>query len=51
LDGDIYLREAHDIAEEIIESLTIIFPKAEIIIHQDPVGNDERVDYREEFKI
>jgi ferrous-iron efflux pump FieF len=34
------LKEAHAIADEIEESLLTVFPKAQIIIHQDPVCED-----------
>jgi ferrous-iron efflux pump FieF len=40
LDPEISLREAHRISDEIEAELLIVFPGAEIIIHQDPAGYD-----------
>jgi len=37
LDKSINLQQAHDIADEIEASLTIHFPRADILIHPDPV--------------
>lgn len=41
LDPEISLREAHRISDEIEASLLLLFPGAEVIIHQDPAGYDE----------
>lgn len=38
------LVEAHDIAEEVMEMMENAFPGAEVLIHQDPEGVDERRD-------
>jgi len=38
LDDDLPLIEAHHIADEIEASLLNLYPNAEIIIHQDPIG-------------
>jgi ferrous-iron efflux pump FieF len=42
LDGDISLREAHQISDAVEKELLRRFPGAEIIIHQDPHGVAER---------
>jgi len=49
LNGEITLNTAHEIAELIMQDLLIIFPLAEIIIHQDPEGVEEEVNYREKI--
>lgn len=41
LDPEITLREAHRISDEIEAKLLSVFPGAQIIIHQDPLGVDE----------
>ena len=41
LDGDLLLREAHEIADEVETMIMEAFPGAEVIIHQDPEGLDE----------
>jgi len=41
LDPTISLLEAHEIADEVEFSLKAEFPRAEIIIHQDPAGFEE----------
>jgi len=41
LDADISLVRAHEIADEVEEQLLNTFPRAEIIIHQDPAGLEE----------
>lgn len=41
LDPEITLREAHRISDEIEAELLLLFPGAEVIIHQDPAGYDE----------
>jgi cation diffusion facilitator family transporter len=47
LDGDMLLKESHEIAEKIMYAIKNIFTNAEIIIHQDPEGVEEHVQYRE----
>lgn len=49
LDGDLSLHEAHEIADSIMASLLKEFPDAEITIHQDPVGLEKDVNYREKI--
>lgn len=45
LDGDLSLRKAHDITEELELLLYKAFPSAEILIHQEPAGiDDHRLD-------
>jgi ferrous-iron efflux pump FieF len=47
LNGSLTLNEAHDITDEIEVSLKEAFPKAEILIHQEPAGlDDQRLDQR-----
>jgi ferrous-iron efflux pump FieF len=41
MDGDITLRQAHDLAEDICTALTDEIPNADILVHQDPVGVHE----------
>jgi ferrous-iron efflux pump FieF len=41
MDGDLKLTETHVISDEVEASLQKAFPRAEIIIHQDPEGIDE----------
>ncbi|MBY0281658.1 MAG: cation diffusion facilitator family transporter [Alphaproteobacteria bacterium] len=40
LDKDMSLYQAHSIAEEIAAEINKVYPKAEVIIHQDPVPED-----------
>ena len=45
LDGDMTLSRAHDITEELEVVLYAAFPKAEIMMHQEPAGiEDARID-------
>ena len=43
MDGAMNLVRAHEISDEVEERLQGAFPHAEIIIHEDPVGIEERV--------
>jgi len=43
LDGNLLLREAHEIADEVETSLLEAFPNSEIIIHEDPDGLVEKM--------
>lgn len=46
LDGDMTLARAHDITEELEVVLYEAFPKAEIMMHQEPAGiDDARIDH------
>ncbi len=45
LDGQITLRHAHDVADEVEKKLALAFPGAEIISHEDPDGVDEARPY------
>ncbi|HJD55467.1 MAG TPA: cation diffusion facilitator family transporter [Rickettsia endosymbiont of Pyrocoelia pectoralis] len=47
MDGNISLYEAHKISDEIAFAILQEFPEAEIIIHQDPHGLEEQVNYCE----
>lgn len=47
MDGNMSLYNAHKISDEIAFSILQEFPEAEIIIHQDPYGLEEHVNYRE----
>ncbi len=49
LDPTISLISAHNISEKISEELTAIFLNCEVIIHQDPIGYDDDVQYREKI--
>lgn len=45
LDGDMPLRQAHDVTEELEAVIYKEFPKAEVLIHQEPAGlEDYRID-------
>ena len=41
LDGDMTLLEAHEIADEVEAEIKLVFPAAEVLIHQDPEGVEE----------
>lgn len=43
LHGDMTLIRAHEIADEVEDSIMAAFPNAEVITHQDPEGIDESV--------
>jgi ferrous-iron efflux pump FieF len=47
MDGRIPLQKAHDIAHEIEQEILKIMPSAEILIHQDPEGLDEKITYKD----
>ncbi|XVN41096.1 MAG: cation diffusion facilitator family transporter [Rickettsia endosymbiont of Argas persicus] len=47
MDGNMSLYNAHEISDEIALRILKEFPEAEIIIHQDPYGVEEHVNYRE----
>ena len=38
MDGDVNLRAAHDVSDEVEEAISKTFPNADILIHQDPAG-------------
>lgn len=42
MSGNMTLREAHEIAEQVMMKIEADFPNAEVLIHQDPHGIDER---------
>lgn len=42
MDGELTLTEAHEISVAVEAKIQHAFPHAEIIIHQDPIGIDER---------
>lgn len=47
LDGGMTLKDAHDVTEELEVKLYNAFPKAEVLIHQEPAGiDDDRLDER-----
>lgn len=41
MSGDISLLEAHDVAEAVMHDVQKAYPRAEVLIHQDPAGIDE----------
>lgn len=49
LDGNLTLYQSHEIADELMFALLKEFPEAEITIHQDPVGLERNVKYRENY--
>ena len=42
MDRDLTLFEAHAISDEVMEKVEAAFPNAEVLIHEDPQGVDER---------
>ncbi|AVP86992.1 cation transporter [Candidatus Phycorickettsia trachydisci] len=50
LDPSISLIKAHDIADKIEAKLQEIFPESEVMIHQDPLGYDKHVQYKEDLR-
>ena len=44
MDRDISLMQAHEIADEVMYLVETAFPNAEVLVHQDPEGVDERRD-------
>jgi ferrous-iron efflux pump FieF len=42
MDGEITLNEAHVIAEAVMYKIEAAFPNAEVLIHEDPAGVEER---------
>lgn len=50
LDPEISLVKAHEIADRIEVKLREIFSESEIIIHQDPLGYDKHVQYKEDLR-
>ncbi len=47
MDGDMSLYSSHHYSDQICSALLLEFPGAEIIIHLDPYGYEEKVNYRE----
>lgn len=39
--GEISLLEAHDVAEDVMHKVEAAYPRAEVLIHQDPAGIEE----------
>jgi ferrous-iron efflux pump FieF len=47
LEGDLSLTRAHEIADVIEQQLRAAFPRAEVLIHQEPAGlDDHRLDHQ-----
>lgn len=47
MDGNMSLQKAHDVTEDLERKLYDAFPKAEVLIHQEPAGiDDDRLDTR-----
>lgn len=49
MDGGLTLHEAYELSKKISEQLLLIFPGGEIIIHKQPVDDEEEIKYREEI--
>jgi cation diffusion facilitator family transporter len=47
MDGDMSLYSSHNYSDKVCSALLSEFPEAEIIIHLDPYGYEEKVNYRE----
>jgi cation diffusion facilitator family transporter len=47
LDPDLSLADAHRISDEVMDEIEAAFPTAEVLIHEDPYGVDER---RQQFR-
>ena len=45
MDGEMNLLHAHEVSDDVEARLQHAFPHAEIIIHEDPAGIDERVTF------
>jgi ferrous-iron efflux pump FieF len=41
LDEDLSLKQAHDIADQVVGEICKIFPSAHVIVHQDPVNRQQ----------
>lgn len=41
MNGDLSLFEAHEVAETVMATIEVAYPRAEVLIHQDPAGVDE----------
>ena len=41
IDGNISVREGHDLAEGVMQAITRVYANADIIVHQDPDGHPE----------
>jgi ferrous-iron efflux pump FieF len=42
MDGGMSLYDAHQVADQVEEEILAAYPGAEVIIHQDPSGVEER---------
>jgi ferrous-iron efflux pump FieF len=42
MDGNLTLLEAHEIADEVMDDIEQAFPDAEVLVHEDPFGVEER---------
>ena len=40
MDGDMLLRDAHRIGDEVMAEIEAAFPHAEVLVHQDPAGEE-----------
>ncbi len=40
MDGEVNLKQAHHISDEVEEAISKVFPDADILIHQDPIGQE-----------
>jgi ferrous-iron efflux pump FieF len=49
MSGNMSLYTAHEISDRVVLALLKEFPQAEIIIHQDPAGVEEDINYREQI--
>lgn len=50
MDADLSLKAAHEVSHEIMSKIIKEFPGVEVIIHQDPEGVEEDVNYREKIR-
>lgn len=41
MNGDMTLVQAHEIAEDVMHTIEAAYPRAEVLIHEDPAGIDE----------
>ena len=49
LDPNMTLLKAHIISDQISEKIEHLFPRSEVIIHQDPHGVEEETNYKIKF--
>lgn len=49
MNGNMSLYAAHELSDKIVADILLLFPNAEIIVHQDPDGIEKNINYREKI--